>query len=384
MDIVNGKLFPMEDQPIPNGYLRVEQGCITGLGAMEDYAPQGGETFDVQGALIYPGFIDAHTHLGMWEDGLGFEGDDGNEDTDPSTPHMRALDGVNPYDRCFEEGLRAGVTTVLTGPGSANPVGGQVIAMKTWGRTLKDMVLLAPCAIKFALGENPKTIYHGKSQAPSTRMATAAIIREQFYKAERYAEDKRRAATDEEADVPEYDIKCEAMLPLLRGEIPAHFHAHRADDIGTAIRIAEEFGIRFSIIHATEGHLIADVLSREDVSVLMGPLLCDRSKPEMRNLTPAAAGILHRAGVPMALVTDHPVIPVQYLPLIAALAVREGLDREAALRAITIDAARICGLDSRVGSLSVGKDADFVLFDGDPLDIMNKPKFVFIQGSRVV
>lgn len=384
MDIINGKIFPMEGEPIPNGYLRVEHGIIARLGAMENYVPLGDETLDVQGASVYPGFVDAHTHLGMWEDGLGFEGDDGNEDTDPSTPHMRALDGVNPYDRCFEEALWAGVTTVLTGPGSSNPVGGQMIAMKTQGGTLDDMVLLAPCAMKFALGENPKTTYHGKNQMPTTRMATAAIIREQLYKAARYAEDKRRAAEDEALDAPEYDMKCEAMLPLLRGEIPAHFHAHRADDIGTAIRIAGEFGIRFSIVHATEGHLIVDVLSREHVSVLAGPLLCDRSKPELKNLTPEAAGILHRAGVPIALVTDHPEIPVQYLPLTAALAVREGLNRMAALRAITIDAARICGLDKRVGSLSVGKDADFVVFDGDPLNMMNKPKIIFIQGNRVV
>ncbi len=385
MVLINAALYPMEGEPISDGYLRVENGLIAALGPMSELIPKAGEeAVDAEGAAVYPGFVDAHTHLGMWEDGLGFEGDDGNEDTDPATPHLRALDGVNPYDRCFEEAVAAGVTTVITGPGSANPIGGQLLAMKTGDGTLDGRVVKAPCAMKFALGENPKTTYHGKSQSPSTRMATAAIIREQLYKARRYEEDLSHAAEDDELEPPEYDMKCEALLPVLRGEIPAHFHAHRADDIDTAVRIAGEFGLRFAVVHATEGHLIAGRLAEEGVPLLVGPLLCDRSKPEMRNLTPASAGILAGAGASVALISDHPVIPVQYLPLTAALAMREGMGREQALRAITIDAACICGLQDRVGSLSVGKDADFSLFDGDPLDLCCKPKSVFIRGNKVI
>ena len=240
MKLKNAVLHTMEGIDYENGWMTVENGVITGLGPMGICPQQPGEEWlDLDGAHIYPGFIDAHTHLGMWEDGLTFEGDDGNEETDPITPQLRAIDALNPMDRCFREALESGVTTVITGPGSANPIGGQLAAIKTAGHCIDKMIVKAPVAMKMALGENPKTVYHGKNQTPVTRMATAALIREQLRKAERYLDDTERALAEEDFDPPEYDIKCEALLPLLRREIPAHIHCHRADDIFTAIRIAE-------------------------------------------------------------------------------------------------------------------------------------------------
>ena len=385
MKLKNAVLHTMEGIDYENGWMTVENGVITGLGPMGICPQQPGEEWlDLDGAHIYPGFIDAHTHLGMWEDGLTFEGDDGNEETDPIPPQLRAIDALNPMDRCFREALESGVTTVITGPGSANPIGGQLAAIKTAGRCIDKMIVKAPVAMKMALGENPKTVYHGKNQTPVTRMATAALIREQLRKAERYLDDTERALAEEDFDPPEYDIKCEALLPLLRREIPAHIHCHRADDIFTAIRIAEEFQLDYVIVHGTEGHLITEELAEKKARVLSGPILCDRSKPELRNLTPACPGKLTEAGIQTALITDHPVIPIQYLPLCAGLAVREGMDPEMALRAITIEPARICGLDDRLGSLAVGKDADFSVFRQNPLTIAAKPEKVFVGGREIV
>ena len=385
MKLKNAVLHTMEGIDYENGWMTVENGVITGLGPMGICPQQPGEEWlDLDGAHIYPGFIDAHTHLGMWEDGLTFEGDDGNEETDPITPQLRAIDALNPMDRCFREALESGVTTVITGPGSANPIGGQLAAIKTAGRCIDKMIVKAPVAMKMALGENPKTVYHGKNQTPVTRMATAALIREQLRKAERYLDDTERALAEEDFDPPEYDIKCEALLPLLRREIPAHIHCHRADDIFTAIRIAEEFQLDYVIVHGTESHLITEELAEKKARVLSGPILCDRSKPELRNLTPACPGKLTEAGIQTALITDHPVIPIQYLPLCAGLAVREGMDPDMALRAITIEPARICGLDDRLGSLAVGKDADFSVFRQNPLTIAAKPEKVFVGGREIV
>ncbi|HIS69699.1 MAG TPA: amidohydrolase [Candidatus Gallacutalibacter stercoravium] len=387
MLLIHAKLYTMEGDVIPDGFLQTQGSVIQALGPMEQAPQWDDETIDVQGRAVYPGFVDAHTHLGMFEDSLTFEGDDGNEDTDPVTPHLRAIDAVNPMDRCFGEALAAGVTTVITGPGSANPIAGQMAAIKTAGRRIDKMLVQAPVAMKFAMGENPKNVYHGKNQMPVTRMATAALIREQLQKAKRYLLDKEKAEhapEDEEVDLPEYDAKCEALLPVLRKEIPAHFHAHRADDIFTAIRIAKEFDIHYVIVHGTEGHLIADELAQEGAGVLTGPFLCDRSKPELHNLTPANPGSLAKAGVCTAIITDHPVIPLQYLPVCAALAVREGMDPQEALRAITINPARICGIDHRVGSLRPGKDADFSVFDEDPLQLPAKPWMVVCNGNRVI
>ncbi len=380
MLIINANIYTMTGSPIQNGWIRTEGGVIKGLGSIPEEPQQGEEVLDVQGAGVYPGFVDAHTHLGMCEDGLTFEGDDANEDTDPITPQLRAIDAINTFDRCFSEALAAGVTTVVTGPGSANPIGGQLAAIKTYGTCIDEMLVKAPVAIKMALGENPKSVYHGKNQAPTTRMATASLIREELFKAKRYMEDLQRSETDEDFDEPEFDMKSEALVPVLTGDIKVHFHAHRADDIDTAIRIAKEFHLNYVIVHGTEGHLIAERLVKEGTHVLSGPFLCERCKPELKNLTPANPGILANAGVLTAIITDHPVIPLQYLPTCAGLAVREGMQPEDALKAITINPAKICGIDNRVGSIEVDKDADLVVFDANPLEMTSKPKYVIANG----
>ncbi len=374
----------MAGEIIKDGYIQIKGSVIVQVGRCNTLRNVDDERIDLNGSFVYPGFIDAHTHLGMFEDGLNFEGDDGNEDTDPITPHLRALDAINPLDRCFTEALEGGITTAITGPGSANPISGQIAAVKTYGRCIDRMVVKAPLAIKMSLGENPKSVYREKSQSPVTRMATVALIREQLYKAKRYAEEKLRSQKDDECDEPEYDLKCESFLPVLSGKMQVHFHAHRADDIFTAIRIAKEFHLDYVIVHGTEAHMIAEDLKAEGVRVFSGPFLSDRSKPELKNLTPKSPGILMNSGIQTAIVTDHPVIPLQYLHMCAGLAVREGADYEQALKAITIEPARICGIDKRVGSIEAGKDADLVVFETDPLLLASKPSMVFVDGIRRV
>lgn len=381
MYIYNAKIHTMSGQTLENGYIRIENGKIAELSTAKLTFVE--SDFDCKGADLYPGFIDSHTHLGMIEDGLGFEGDDSNEETDPITPHLRAIDAINPMDDCFKEAVLAGITTVVTGPGSANPISGELVAIKTYGRRIDDM-LIGTIGMKFALGENPKTVYNDKNVTPVTRMATAALIREAIFKAKKYDQDIKEAESDSELDPPDFDIKCEALLPLVRKEVKAHFHCHRADDIFTAIRIAKEFDIDFILIHATEGHLVADILGREGVSAVVGPIICDRSKPEMKQLSTANPLSMWKNGVEISLCTDHPVIPVQYLPMSAAVAVKAGLPFDEAMKSITINAAKIVGISDRVGSIEVGKDADFVLFDGNPLEIMSQAVMVMINGEIVV
>lgn len=384
MLIINGTVHTMDGLVIPNGYVAVAEGKIAQVGPMEECpADWMGEVVDAEQGHIMPGFVDAHSHLGMFGDALGFEADDGNESTDPCTPHLRAIDAINPLDRCFQEAREAGVTTVLTGPGSANPVSGQFAAVKTAGRWVDAMVLKAPVAMKMALGENPKSVYNERHETPVTRMATAAIIRENLAKALEYGEKLDRAAEDEDEDKPDYDAKLEALLPVVRGELPVHIHAHRADDIATGIRISREFGLKCVIVHGTEGHLIADLLAQENIPVITGPSLGDRSKPELANMTIEGANILSRHGVKIAICTDHPVTPEQYLPLCAALAVKGGMNPESALAAITIRPAEIVGVDDRVGSLTPGKDADIVITSGHPINLLSRVRAVFIEGKRI-
>ena len=386
MIIKNAEIHTMDDNNtvIKNGYICFSDGKISEIGEMSEFHNDNTEVIDANGKQLYPGFVDAHTHLGMFEDSLTFEGDDGNEDTDPITPQLRAIDAINPFDKYFDEALSAGVTTVLSGPGSANPIAGQIAAIKTFGKRIDNMIVKAPVAIKFALGENPKSTYSDKSQSPVTRMATASLIREALEKAKNYYIDKQNYISDKENyDKPEYDAKHEALIPLFKKEIAAHFHAHRADDIFTAIRISKEFDINCVIVHATDGHLICEELISDGVSVLSGPFMTDRSKPELKNLTPRSPSIMSENGIPTAIITDHPETPIQYLPLCAAVAVREGMDRTQALRAITITPSKICGISDRVGSIEKGKDADILMFDGNPLDIVNKPVMVMINGKIV-
>ena len=382
MIVYNGVVHPMDGPVIPRGYVAFEGGKITAVGPMEELAgPLDG--LDAQGGHILPGFIDAHCHLGLFGDALGFEADDGNESTDPCTPQLRAMDGVNPLDRGFQEARAAGVTTVLTGPGSANPIAGQFVAMKTDGRWVDEMVVKAPAAMKFALGENPKSVYNDRKETPVTRMATAALIREQLAKAQEYQDKQAKADEDPEEEMPDYDAKLEALAPVVGGRLPAHFHAHRADDIATAVRISREFGLNYVIVHGTEGYQVADLLAAEGAAVITGPCLTDRSKPELVGQTLENPALLARAGVKVAICTDHPETPIQYLPLCAAMAVRGGMEEEEALAAITSVPAEITGLSKRVGTLTPGKDADLVVTDRHPLDWQGKVTAVFLEGKQV-
>ena len=384
MLIINGTVYTMDGITIPNGYVAVSGTKIAKVGPMEECPGYwDGETVDAQQGHIMPGFVDAHCHLGMFGDALGFEADDGNEATDPCTPHLRAIDAINPLDRCFEEARAAGVTTVLTGPGSANPISGQFAAIKTTGKWVDAMVVQAPVAMKFALGENPKCVYNERHETPVTRMATAAIIRENLAKALEYAEKLDRAAEDEDEDKPDYDAKLEALLPVVRGEIPMHIHAHRADDIATGIRISKEFGLKCVIVHGTEGHLIPELLEQENIPVITGPCLGDRSKPELANMTIETPNILRMHGVKVAICTDHPEVPIQHLPLCATMAVKGGMTPEGALAAITINPAKIAGLDGRIGSLAPGKDADIVITTGHPVNPLSRVRAVYIEGKQV-
>lgn len=384
MLIMNGTVHTMDGLTIPGGYVAIRGDKIAQVGPMEECPKDWeGQVFDAHGGHIQPGFIDAHCHLGMFGDGVGIEGDDGNEATDPCTPHLRAVDAVNPLDRCFQEARDGGVTTVLTGPGSANPISGQFAALKTNGKWVDAMVLKAPAAMKMALGENPKLTYNERHETPSTRMATAAIIRENLAKAVEYREKLERAAQDEEEDKPDYDAKLEALLPVINGELPVQIHAHRADDIATGIRICKEFGLKYVIVHGTEGHLIPELLAQEGAGVITGPCLGDRSKPELVNMTIETPAILQRFGVKTAVCTDHPETPIQYLPLCAAMAIRGGMDPESALACITINAAQLAGIDDRVGSLTPGKDADVVVTSAHPLNWLSRVRLVIMDGKVI-
>ena len=388
--VKNGKVLTMAGISYDNGYVLIDEGKIIKVTGdykeIEDLLKdkENTEMIDAEGKYVLPGLIDAHCHVGMWEDAVGFEGDDGNESTDPVTPQLRAIDGVYYADRAFVEARESGVTTVVTGPGSANVIGGQFAALKTYGRRVEEMILKDPVAVKVAFGENPKTVYNEKRQTPITRMAIAAILRENLMKAREYKKQLEDYENDKENyDKPEFDIKMEVLKKVLDGEVPLKAHAHRADDILTAIRIAKEFGVKLSIEHCTEGHLITDILMEEGVSAIVGPLLTDRSKIELRNQSLKAPGILSKAGIPVAIMTDHPCVPVQHLCLCAALASREGMDEEEALKAITINAAKITGIADRVGSLEPGKDADIAIFDGHPFELRTHVVTTIINGKIV-
>lgn len=350
----------------------------------EIVAPLDAEVIDAKGCLVLPGFIDAHTHLGLWEDGMGSEGADGNEETDPVTPHLNPIDGINPMDRNFTEAVQGGITSVCTTPGSANVMGGQCIAIKTFGKIIDKMVIKNPVAAKVAFGENPKSVYGSDEKTPQTRMAIAALIRENLKKAQEYLEEVERCELEEDDESkPEYDIKYESLIPVLKRKIPLKAHAHRADDMFTAIRIAKEFDIKLTLDHCTEGHLIADELAEEGYPVIVGPSLSERSKIELRNLTFETPGILSNEGLQVSLTTDHPVIPVQYLPVCAGIAVKHGMKKEKALEAITINPAKTLGIDERVGSIEVGKDADIVIWDNDPFELQSNVLVTIIDGKVV-
>jgi imidazolonepropionase-like amidohydrolase len=377
----NGRVLTMAGKDFEKATILVENGKILDVGSRVTI-PEGAEVIDVSGMVVMPGIIDAHAHLGIYEEGIGDEGEDTNEMTDPVTPHLRAIDAVNPEDKGFEDARENGITAVLTGPGSANVIGGEQIVIKTAGRVVDSMVVKNPAGLKVAFGENPKRVYQAQKKTPSTRMATAALLRENLVKAQNYMKKLERGKEDSDKE-PDRDLKMESLVRVLKGEIPLRAHAHRADDIMTAVRIAEEFNVKIVIEHCTEGHKIADELAKRGIPAVVGPSLTARVKVELKDRTFKTPGILAKAGVTVALMTDHPVIPVHYLPLSAALAVRDGMDEEEALKAITINPARICGVDDRLGSLEKGKDADIVVFDGWPLDVNARVKWVIIDGKVV-
>ena len=375
--IRNGLIFDAVHREPYTANILVKDGKIAEIGAgLTADCP----TFDAAGLHIYPGFVEAHCHIGLDGSGIGFEGDDCNEMTDILTPQLRAIDGIYPQDPTFREALEAGVTTVCTGPGSANVLGGQFAVIKTAGHRVDDMIVRPFAAMKCAFGENPKRCYKDKNNY--SRMSTAAKLREALMKAQEY-DAKKQAAGDDPAKRPPLDVKLEALLPVLHGEVPLKAHAHRADDIFTAIRIAKEFGVRLTLEHVTEGHLIAEDLAQEDYPMAVGPSLTHASKFELRNKTFTTPGILAKAGCRVSIITDSPVIPQSYLPLCAALAVRAGMDPFDALRAITIRPAEHIGAADRVGSIECGKDADFVVMDGPWDAVSSGVKAVFVNGEKV-
>lgn len=375
--IRNGLIFDAVHREPYTADILVKDGKIAEIGAgLTADCP----TFDAAGLHIYPGFVEAHCHIGLDGSGIGFEGDDCNEMTDILTPQLRAIDGIYPQDPTFREALEAGVTTVCTGPGSANVLGGQFAVIKTAGHRVDDMIVRPFAAMKCAFGENPKRCYKDKNNY--SRMSTAAKLREALMRAQEY-DAKKQAAGDDPAKRPPLDVKLEALLPVLHGEVPLKAHAHRADDIFTAIRIAKEFGVRLTLEHVTEGHLIAEDLAQEDYPMAVGPSLTHASKFELRNKTFTTPGILAKAGCRVSIITDSPVIPQSYLPLCAALAVRAGMDPFDALRAITIRPAEHIGAADRVGSIERGKDADFVVMDGPWDAVSSGVKAVFVNGEKV-
>ncbi|MBR3032150.1 MAG: amidohydrolase family protein [Clostridiales bacterium] len=448
MIIYNAEIYTMEGDTIPNGYVVFDRKTILEVGSgdgwqtwMEktgkenpdlyvrrDFAENDEKTelmntIDAKGARLYPGFIDAHSHLGLFDDGLTDEGSDGNEIVSPISPDLRAIDGIHNADPCFREAKEGGVTMVAAGPGSANIIGGQFALIKTYERTIDRAIVDPYIAMKAALGENPKMCYGKENKAPQTRMGSAALLRGVMIEAIEYYEKKKQSEEKwaeyneavesdkddkpERPDVFEKDMELEAMIPVILGEKPLKIHAHRQDDILTAIRIANEFNLKYTLDHCTEGHLIADVLKDEYeagqapnrgmgicadktkplggklLGIIVGPVIGERSKPELSNMSLATAGVLRKEGLPVAIMTDHPEVPEQYLPLSAALAKKGGMPAEAAIEAITIGAAKILGVDDRFGTVSVGKAPDFVLISGDPLSLESDVEMV-IGSGRIV
>ena len=436
MIIYNAEIYTMEsEEPIQNGYVIFDNEKILEVGSGDSWQAFSGNdnltcdqvkplaTIDAKGGRLYPGFIDAHSHLGLFDDGLTDEGSDGNEIVSPISPDLRAIDGIHNADPCFREAKEGGVTMVAAGPGSANIIGGQFALIKTYERTIDRAIVDPYIAMKAALGENPKMCYGKENKAPQTRMGSAALLRGVMIEAIEYYEKKKQSEEKwaeyneavesdkddkpERPDVFEKDMELEAMIPVILGEKPLKIHAHRQDDILTAIRIANEFNLKYTLDHCTEGHLIADVLKDEYeagqapnrgmgicadktkplggklLGIIVGPVIGERSKPELSNMSLATAGVLRKEGLPVAIMTDHPEVPEQYLPLSAALAKKGGMPAEAAIEAITIGAAKILGVDDRFGTVSVGKAPDLVLISGDPLSLESDVEMV-IGSGRIV
>lgn len=389
--LINGRIMTMAsgkkekkkvlEADYENGFLLIEDGRIARIGNMDQLGKipaKGNQTdvIDAKGRLVMPGIIEAHCHMGITEEKKGMEGDDCNENVEPVTPYLRAIDAINSMDAAFDDAVRAGITSAMIGPGSSNVVGGQFAFVKTKGRRIDDIIVLAPAAMKVAFGENPKVNFSGQGKMPVTRMAIAGMLREELFKARQYQEKKEKAGEDFEKD-----FRYDCWMPVLEGRIPLKAHVHRVDDIFTAIRIAKEFGLRMTLDHCSEGHLVAEELAKEGYPAIVGPDLSSRSKIEVQNVAFKTAGILSAAGVKTAITTDHPVSLIQSLPICAGLCVKSGMPMEEALKAITIHAAQICNVADRVGSLEVGKDADIAIFDGNPLEVFTEVYCTLINGE---
>lgn len=373
--LTNGKLYTITDGIIERGTVLLDGNKIAAAGA-DVQIPADAQIIDVEGRIVTPGFIDAHTHIGIDEEIHQPIGDDCNEMTEPNTAELRAMDAINYRDLSFQDAVRAGITTVMITPGSANVFGGLITVMKTYGKTYKDMLINGEAGLKMAFGENPKRVYGEKDKTPSTRMATMAIARQGFYEAKEYL--------NKSEEDREFSLQTEHIAKALDGGIPVRAHAHRADDIMTAIRLRDEFNLDLVVEHCTDGHLIVEELKEAGVKTAVGPSLSNRAKVEMENVTFRTPGILASAGIDVAIITDAPCTPIQYLPLCAGLAMREGMTEEDAMRALTIVPAEILKVDDRLGSLTAGKDADIVVWNNHPLEIMGKPEMVFVNGQQVV
>ena len=378
--IKNATVYTMAGPPLPGATIGIDGGKIAVVGQVE--IPTDSEVIDASGKIVMPGLIEAHCHLGIAEEIYRYEGDDINEVTDPLTPHLRAIDAINPADVGFLDARQGGVTTVFTGPGSANVVGGEGVILKTAGTVVDRMILKAPAGLKVAFGENPKFAYKQQKKMPSTRMGTAALLRQLLNEARNYLQ-RQQAYRNNPDKFPDCDLRLEAATRVLRREIPLRAHAHRADDMMTAIRIAAEFEVDLVLEHATEGHLIAGELATRGVPAVVGPSLSNRSKVELKEKTFSTPAVLAAQGVKVAIMTDHPVVPIEYLSLCAALAHKEGLTEIQALGAITIDAARILGVADRIGSIEPGKDADLIILNGPLFNLMTRVETVFINGQVV-
>lgn len=376
--IVGGKIYTITQGIIEDGTILVENGKIKAVGKDLE-VPAEAQVIDAKGKFITPGIIDAHAHVEIWEEGIGWEGMDVNEHTNPITPHVRAIDAINPEGLGMRDAVKGGITCIWNAPGSGNVIGGHGVTMKTYGKVIDEMIMLEPSGIKAALGENPKG-YGRRGKMPATRMGSAALMRETLLKAKKYLAKIEKANGDEDK-MPEPDLAMEALVKVLRKEIPLRVHCHRHDDIMTAIRIAEEFDINISIEHATEGHKVADELAKRNIPIVVGPSLTTRSKVELRDRTLKTPAICAEAGVKVSIMTDHPIMQVRDLHLAAALAVKYGLSEEDGLKAITINPAELCGVGDRVGSLEPGKDADIVIWTHHPFDIMTKVEKTIINGE---
>jgi imidazolonepropionase-like amidohydrolase len=382
--IVGGRVVPITGSPIDGGTVVIVDGKIDAVGT-DVRVPDGFPVIDAAGSWVLPGFIEAHGHVGVHEEAEGWAGQDTNEMTEPVTAQVRALDAINPADIGFRDAITGGVLAVNVNPGSGNPIGGQTVALKCWGRTVDEMLLREPSGMKSALGENPKRVYGEQGKMPSTRLGTAAVIRGAFVDAANYAarHAAEQAKPEAERKHVDRDLKLEALGRVLRREIPWRQHCHRADDIATAMRIAGEFGYNLVIDHGTEAHLLADVIAAKGIPVIIGPLFTSRSKVELRNRSLANPGRLAAAGVTIAITTDHPVVPIHFLIHQATLAVKEGLDPVTALESVTINPARIVGVDDRLGSIEAGKDGDLVIWSGDPLDVHSRVQRALIRGAEI-